>query len=126
MSDRALLHRAWIYTHTNGRLRMASRAERMLWLNTVMAIASAGDGLAMRFGDGAGDDFSGRAEYLASIDATEAELAKLFDRKLLVESEDGSIGIPPRMDLIRRQKRRPTPPARGFIPRVVRGGRSDV
>ena len=123
MSGRTVLDQAWIALHTNGRLRMASGAERMLWLSTVMEVGN-GDGVALHFGDAAGDDFSSRAEYLAAVGVTEGELAELFRRKLLVESKDGSIGIPPEFDLIRQRRQRPTPAVRRFVPRVVRGGRA--
>lgn len=103
MTRRTLLDRAWIAMHLDRRLWTMDGARRMFWLESVVTIHALGDGAGLGFGE-CGDGFESRAEFASAHGGSEADLDALFRRGLLLDLEDGGIGLPPNLGLKVREK----------------------
>ena len=129
ISEAALLRRAWLLTHTNGRLRGESRAVRSFWVDLVLVIREEGDGCCLRFAETGYRDY----RHLATVfEGSEDDLALLFSLRLLVEIEAGGIGLPAGMGLMRGERSGGPMPARsrsdrrqGHMLQVLTGGLPD-
>jgi hypothetical protein len=115
-----LLHRAWLASQRLGLSRLIGGAATMFWLEIVVEIHRCGDGISLGFGR-RGDAYRSRSEFVKLYGFTDADLALLIERGLLVELEDGGVALPDRWGL--RPKERAIRPARApFRPIVVDGG----
>ena len=133
MSEGALLRRVWFAMHLNGRLRAASPAVRLLWMEVVMAVREEGDGCCLLFAETGYED---HADFATAFGGSEADLALLLRRRLLVaiEAADGvgGISLPVGLGLMRRERiggpvpglSRPDPRQARML-QVLPGGRSD-
>ncbi len=116
LSERTLTHRAVTALRCDIRFRRLTGSAKVLWLECVLAIHQIGDGLALLFEDWG---FDGSADFAADAGGTEAELALLIRRGLLVEL-DGGIGMPEGLGLKPRERSRrgPSDPRQVPLPPV--------
>lgn len=103
MTRRTLLDRAWIAMHLDRRLWTMDGARRMFWLESVVTIHALGDGAGLGFGEH-GSGFESRTEFASAHGGSEADLEALFRRGLLLELEDGGIGLPSNLGLKARER----------------------
>jgi hypothetical protein len=108
MSQRMILHRAWIAMRLINVFRLLGDAIALFWLNTALEIHELGDGDGLSFGE-PGDAYRSRREFAEAAGRTEAELDDLVHRGLLAEVEGGGIDLPWRFGL------RPREPAGGNL-----------
>jgi len=129
MGEGALLRRAWIAMHVNGRLRKVGGATRYFWLEVVMAVREEGDGRCLRFAE---CGYDSAADFATAFEGNEEGLALLIRRRVLEELEDGAgIALPRGLGLTPGETARGKPmtvraaktPTRRFKPVVVQGGR---
>jgi len=103
MTRRTLLDRAWIAMHLDRRLWTMDGARRMFWLESVVTIHALGDGGGLGFGEH-GSGFESRTEFASAHRGSEADLEVLFRRGLLLELEDGGVGLPSNLGLKARER----------------------
>ncbi len=130
MSQAALLRRAWLATHTDGRLRIVGRAMRSFWTDVVATIHAAGDGNCLLFAEAG---YKGHADFATALEGSEDDLAVLLERRLLVDIEGSGFGLPANMGLMRGEGLGGPMPARRSRPdrrqthmlQVLTGGLED-
>ena len=103
MTRRTMLDRAWIAMHLDRRLWTMDGAKRMFWLESVVTIHALGDDAGLEFG-AYGSGFESRTEFASAHGGSDADLEALFRRGLLLDLEDGSIGLPPNLGLKARER----------------------
>jgi len=103
MTRRTLLDRAWIAMHLDRRLWTMDGAKRMFWLESVVTIHELGDSTGLTFGE-YGSGFESRAEFASAHSGSEADLEALFRRGLLLDLENGGIGLPANLGLKSRER----------------------
>lgn len=103
MSRRTLLDRAWIAMHLDRRLWTMDGAKRMFWLESVVTIHALGDGTGLGFGEH-GSGFESRTEFASAHGGSDADLEALFRRGLLLDLEDGGIGLPSNLGLKAKER----------------------
>jgi len=103
MTRRTLLDRAWIAMHLDRRLWTMDGAKRMFWLESVVTIHELGGSTGLEFGE-YGSGFESLAEFASAHGGSEADLEALFRRGLLLELEDGGIGLPANLGLKPRER----------------------
>ncbi len=79
MTQRTLLHRAWIAMCMINVFRLLGDAVAMFWLRTVLEIHELGEGNGLSFGE-PGDAYRSRREFAEAAGRTEAELDDLVHR----------------------------------------------
>ena len=89
--------------HLDRRLWTMDGAKRMFWLESVVTIHALGDDAGLEFG-AYGSGFESRTEFASAHGGSDADLEALFRRGLLLDLEDGSIGLPPNLGLKARER----------------------
>jgi hypothetical protein len=108
MTQRSLLHRAWIASDRIRVFKQLDCSSRVFWLNAVLEIAElSDDGTSLSFGQ-FGDAYQSREEFVRAAGRTEADLDDLVRRGLFLEAE-GGIALPYRFGL------RPREPIAGSV-----------
>jgi hypothetical protein len=102
MTQRTLLHRAWIAMCMINVFRLLGDAVAMFWLRTVLEIHELGEGNGLSFGE-PGDAYRSRREFAEAAGRTEAELDDLVHRGLLAALAGGGIDLPFRFGLRPRE-----------------------
>jgi hypothetical protein len=106
-----VLERAFSHTKLD-EVRGLDDATKIIWLDLVLMVHRLGDGFVVRFGR-YGDRIKNRRELAYAFSRTEQDLqsslATLYERGLLLELEEGAIGIPPGLGLTPKVKARRLP-----------------
>lgn len=102
MSQRTVLHRAWIAMRLIDVFRLLGDAVALFWINTVLQIHEVGEDGELHFGT-PGEVYRSRRELAEAAGRTEADLDDLLHRGLLIPTAGGGIGLPYRFGLRPRE-----------------------